>query len=42
MKMTELEIIHLKMEIMRLIIDCNDESKLLKAKEILQKSTSEK
>ena len=39
MKRTESkEIIHLKMEIIRSIIDCEDESKLLKAKEILQES----
>jgi len=39
MKRTELkEIIHLKMEIIKLIINCNNETTLLKAKEILQES----
>ena len=35
-KMTESEIIHLKMEIIQLIIGCNDQATLLKAKEISQ------
>ncbi len=34
--MTESEVIHLKMEIIRLIIDCNDETTLLKAEKILK------
>jgi len=36
--MNTTEIIHLKMEIMQSIIDCQDETILLKAKEILQET----